>query len=293
MNLENSHKTVTSFVLRENKTSKITPLKNKQSAQSGAVFLVGAGPGDPDLLTVKALRLLQTCDVIVFDNLVSQKIRDLFSPQAEIVYVGKAKGDHSTSQCEINRILIKKAKQGLTVCRLKGGDAFVFGRGSEEMLALKEQHIKVEIVPGITAAAGCGSYAGIPLTHRGLAQGCTFVTAHAEKTLDIKWQALAKLDHTLVFYMGLSKAALIETQLIEAGLDENTPVALIENGCCPEQRVISGSLKQLSALVVEQQVQSPALIMIGKVVALAEQLQWFNQQQSIASAVSELTQLSA
>ncbi len=293
MNLNNSHHAVTNFVLREQMTSNITSLKNKQSTQSGVVFLVGAGPGDPDLLTVKALRLLQSSDVIVFDNLVSEQIRALFPPQAETVYVGKAKGAHSASQSEINQLLINKAKQGLTVCRLKGGDAFVFGRGGEEILALKEQDIKVEIVPGITAAAGCGSYAGIPLTHRGLAQGCTFVTAHAEKTLDIKWQALAKLDHTLVFYMGLSKATLIETQLINAGLDENTPVALIENGCCPEQRVITGSLKQLSALVDEQQVQSPALIMIGKVISLAEQLQWFNQQQSIASAVNELTQLSA
>ena len=293
MNLYNSNNALTNFVLGENISTNITSIKNKKSTPSGVVFLVGAGPGDPDLLTVKALRLIQTCDVIVFDNLVSQQIRQLFCAQSEILYVGKAKGKHSISQSEINQLLINKAKQGLTVCRLKGGDAFVFGRGSEEMLALKEQHITAEIVPGITAAAGCGSYAGIPLTHRGLSQGCTFVTAHAQKTLDIKWQALAQLDHTLVFYMGLSKATLIETQLIKAGLDEHTPIALIENGCCPEQRVITGSLNQLSTLVLEHQVKSPALIMIGKVVSLAEQLQWFNAQPSMSSAVNELTQISA
>ena len=293
MNIQKSNNVVTTFVLHEKKGSDSISLKDKKPTDSGVVFLVGAGPGDPDLLTVKALRLIQKCDVIIFDNLVSKKIRELFSTQAEILYVGKAKGHHSITQSEINQLLINKAKQGLSVCRLKGGDAFVFGRGSEEMLALKEHNIKAEIVPGITAAAGCGSYAGIPLTHRGLSQGCTFVTAHAEKTLDIKWQALAKLDHTLVFYMGLSKAELIETQLIKAGLDKNTPVALIENGCCPQQRVITGDLNQLSSLVQTQQIKSPALIMIGKVISLAEQLQWFNEKPSIDSAINELTQLSA
>jgi uroporphyrin-III C-methyltransferase len=293
MDLQKSNNIVTNFVLHEKISTNITALSNKKPSPSGTVFLVGAGPGDPDLLTVKALRLIQTCDVIIFDNLVSEQIRQLFSAQAEVLYVGKAKGNHSSTQSEINQLLINKAKQGLSVCRLKGGDAFVFGRGSEEMLALKEHNIKAEIIPGITAAAGCGSYAGIPLTHRGLSQGCTFVTAHAEKTLDIKWQALAKLDHTLVFYMGLSKAELIETQLIKAGLDKNTPVALIENGCCPEQRVITGHLNQLSSLVETQQIKSPALIMIGKVISLAQQLQWFNEKQSLDSAINELTQLSA
>ena len=293
MNLHNNSNALTNVILGGKITTNITSINNKKSTPSGVVFLVGAGPGDPDLLTVKALRLIQNCDVIIFDNLVSQQIRQLFGAQAEILYVGKAKGNHSITQSEINQLLINKAKQGLSVCRLKGGDAFVFGRGSEEMLALKEQNITAEIVPGITAAAGCGSYAGIPLTHRGLSQGCTFVTAHAQKTLDIKWQALAELDHTLVFYMGLSKATLIETQLIKAGLDEHTPIALIENGCCPEQRVITGCLNQLSTLVLEHQVKSPALIMIGKVVSLAEQLQWFNAQPSMSSAVNELTQISA
>ena len=157
------------------------------------------------------------------------------------------------------------------------------------MLALKQQAIQVEVIPGITAASGCASYAGIPLTHRGLSQGCTFVTAHAEKTLDIKWQALAQLDHTLIFYMGLSKAELIEKQLIEAGLDENTPVAFIENGCCPEQRVITGTLAQLAMLVGKHQIKSPSLIMVGKVVALTKQLQWVNQQSSIDNVINQLS----
>lgn len=255
----------------------------------GMVSLVGAGPGDPDLLTVKALRVVQQADVIVYDNLVSEQIRDLFPSNSEALYVGKKKGMHSFSQAQINQLLINKASQGLSICRLKGGDAFVFGRGGEEMLALKNAGIDVEIVPGITAAAGCSSYAGIPLTQRGIAQGCTFVTAHAEKELSVQWQALADLDHTLVFYMGLTKAKFIQTNLLTAGLDKHTPVAFIENGCCPEQRVISGTLQQLSELVNLHQIQSPALIMVGKVIALAEQLQWIQQQSSINSAISQLS----
>ena len=263
--------------------------KKNNLSPLGLVSLVGAGPGDPDLLTVKALRVIEQADVIVYDNLVSAQIRTLFPDSAEQLYVGKIKGAHSLKQAEINQLLIEKAQQGLNVCRLKGGDAFVFGRGGEEMLELKALGIEVQIVPGITAAAGCSSYAGIPLTHRGLAQGCTFVTAHAEKELSIKWQALAALDHTLVFYMGLSKAGLIETQLIQAGLDQNTPVAFIENGCCPEQRVITGTLQQLASLVNEHQIKSPALIMVGKVVALSEQLQWLDQQVNIESAINQLS----
>lgn len=274
-------------------SNKIASIKQKISHTFGRVSLVGAGPGDPDLLTVKALRSIEQSDVIIFDNLVSEQIRALFPKHCEAIYVGKAKGAHSSTQDQINQLLIKKAKSGLNICRLKGGDAFVFGRGGEEMLLLKEAGIKVEIIPGITAAAGCSSYAGIPLTHRGLSQGCTFVTAHAEKKLDIQWQALAKLNHTLVFYMGLSKAHLIETQLQKAGLDKNTPVALIENGCCPEQRVITGSLAQLAHLVTEQQVKSPALILVGEVVSLSEQLQWINDNTSIYDEVKEPMVLSA
>lgn len=274
-------------------SNNVSSIKQKSSCSFGKVALVGAGPGDPDLLTVKALRSIEQADVIIFDNLVSEAIRELFPVHSETLYVGKAKGAHSSTQDEINQLLIEKAKLGLNICRLKGGDAFVFGRGGEEMLLLKEQGIKVEIIPGITAAAGCSSYAGIPLTHRGLSQGCTFVTAHAEKELGIQWQALAKLKHTLVFYMGLSKAQLIETELQNAGLDKNTPVALIENGCCPEQRVITGTLKQLANLAIEQQVKSPALIMVGEVVSLSQQLQWINDNTSVYDKVKERLILSA
>jgi len=289
MTVQESKSAVVRFNSGEMRAKKSAPEQRNNRPQSGIVSLVGAGPGDPDLLTLKALRVIEQAEVIIYDNLVSQAIRGLFPRTAESIYVGKIKGAHSFSQSDINQLLIDKSQQGLNVCRLKGGDAFVFGRGGEEMLRLKEQGIDVQIVPGITAAAGCSSYAGIPLTHRGLAQGCTFITAHGEKELDIKWRALAELDHTLVFYMGLSKAQLIETELLQAGLARETPVALIENGCCPEQRVITGSLSELASLVTAHQIKSPALIMVGKVVALAQQLQWVNQQRSIESVINQLS----
>ncbi|GLS92250.1 hypothetical protein GCM10007916_33200 [Psychromonas marina] len=289
-------KNISDVVVLPSSSSRSANTKPKQHQNTdqlnhhlGYVSLVGAGPGDPDLLTVKALRVIEQADVIIYDNLVSEEIRALFPLKTETHYVGKMKGFHSSTQSEINQLLKQKASQGLNVCRLKGGDAFVFGRGGEEVLELKAMGVQVEIVPGITAAAGCSSYAGIPLTHRGLSQGCTFVTAHAEKELSIKWQALANLDHTLVFYMGLSKAELIETQLTKAGLDINTPVAFIENGCCPEQRVITGTLEQLASLVNKHQIKSPSLIMVGKVVALAEQLQWVEQHSNIDSVIKQLS----
>ncbi len=245
-------------------------------AASGRVVLVGAGPGDPDLLTLKALRVIQTADIILYDRLVSRDIRALFPATTSALYVGKSKGHHCVPQAELNQLLIDKAQAGLTVCRLKGGDAFVFGRGAEEMLALKQAGIPVDVVPGITAASGCSAYAGIPLTHRSVAQGCTFVTGHAEKTLDIDWASLAELKHTLVFYMGLSSASAIQNNLLANGLVETTPVALIENGCCDNQRVITGTLNTFVELIATETVQSPALIVIGDVVALANDLAWFD-----------------
>lgn len=243
----------------------------------GKVDLVGAGPGDPMLLTLKAVECIERADVIVYDRLVSKEIRARFPADTQAMYVGKAKGEHSVSQEAINNLLVELAWQGKTVCRLKGGDAFVFGRGSEEMLALKAADVPVEVVPGITAAAGCTSYAGIPLTHRGYSQGCTFVTGHAEQSLDLNWHALAQLDHTLVFYMGVSKSAMIRDKLLAGGADPNTPVALVEKGCCPEQRTVTGLLQHLPELVQRHQVVSPALIIVGEVVALSEQLQWVSQ----------------
>lgn len=290
MTLDNINNTTNTLLICECNISSnnVTSIKKTNNC-FGSVFLVGAGPGDPELLTLKALKVIQKAEVIIFDNLVSQEIRDLFPASAELIYVGKKKGAHSYTQEKINQLMIDKSKQGFTVSRVKGGDAFVFGRGGEEMLLLKEQGIEVEIVPGITAAAGCSSYAGIPLTHRGMAQGCTFVTAHGEKEIDIQWESLAKLDHTLVFYMGLSKAKMIESQLIKAGMDLKMPIAIIENGCCPEQRVITGTIKQLSSLVTKHQIKSPSLIMVGKVVSLSKQLQWVKTQTSVDSLINQLS----
>ncbi len=258
------------------------------ASRPGTVSLVGAGPGDPDLLTVKALRVIQQADLILFDRLVSEDIRALFPASTPAIYVGKVKDRHSIPQDQLNELLVTKARQGLNVCRLKGGDSLVFGRGSEEMLRLKKDGIEVELVPGITAASGCTTYAGIPLTHRGLSQGCTFVTAHAEKDLNVSWSALAGLNHTLVFYMGLSKAGMISSELIEAGLNPATPIAFIENGCCPQQRTIVGALSEMTELVERESIKSPALIVVGETVKLSEQLQWFSNLSE-----PEIQQLSA
>lgn len=256
-----------------------TPRK-KRPEPPGKVWIVGAGPGDPGLLTVKALQTIQQADAILFDQLVSQDIRDLFPASTPAIYVGKKKGAHSISQEGLNNLLVEKAQQGLNVCRLKGGDALVFGRGGEEMLQLTQAGIKVELVPGITAASGCSSYAGIPLTHRGLSQGCTFITAHAEKNLGINWQALASLNQTLVFYMGLTKARMIRRNLIGHGLNSSTPCAVIENGCRSNQRVFRAELRELEELILNNAIQSPSLIVVGNVVALADQLQFVRDELS-------------
>lgn len=247
--------------------------QNHRPSTSGKVFLVGAGPGDPDLLTIKALRAINNADIICFDQLVSEEIRAIFPVGTPTIYVGKIKDHHSISQAELNQLLIAQARQGLTVCRIKGGDPFVFGRGGEELLELRQAGVDAEVIPGITSASGCSTYANIPLTHRGLSQGCTFVTAHAEKTLDVNWQALAQLNHTIVFYMGVTRAGVISEQLRAAGLAASTPVAIIENGCRSDQRVLIGELDQLANLIADQGVKSPALIIVGQVVSLAEQLQ--------------------
>ncbi len=252
----------------------------------GLISLVGAGPGDADLLTVKALKCIQAADIIVYDNLVSDEIRTLFPADTLALYVGKAKGQHYLSQDEINDLLIDRAKQGFSICRLKGGDPFVFGRGGEEMLALKAEGISVEVVPGITAGIGASTYAGIPVTHRGVSQGCTFVTAHGEKSLDLDWQALAKLQHTLVFYMGLSKLPLINEQLSKHGLSVDTPAALIERGCQKSQRVFTTTLSELSNVAKEHDLQSPSLVVVGHVVSFAEPMHWFGSTLN-NSAVSD------
>ncbi|MCE3251029.1 MAG: cobA [Cellvibrio sp.] len=271
---------MTSFFKASVETLPSAMLKQRSDAnerakkiRAGKVWLVGAGPGDAELLTVKALRAINTADIIFYDYLVSADIRALFPRNVPAHYVGKAKNQHSIAQEDLNQLLVKQAQLGLTVCRIKGGDPFVFGRGGEELLELRTAGIEAEVIPGITSASGCSTYADIPLTHRGLSQGCTFVTGHAEKSLDVNWGALAQLNHTLVFYMGLSSAEEIAAKLLAGGLAADTPVAIIENGCRKDQRDIISTLNEFPAAVIREQVQSPALIIVGEVVRMKEKLQ--------------------
>ncbi|WP_084419309.1 uroporphyrinogen-III C-methyltransferase [Photobacterium sp. J15] len=245
---------------------------NKQ----GFVSLVGAGPGDPDLLTVKAFRLLQQADVVVYDRLVSNEILALVDADAERIYVGKQLDYHCVPQEQINQILAEQAEQGKHVVRLKGGDPFIFGRGGEELDLLAERNINYEVVPGITAAAGCTAYSGIPLTHREHSQSVQFITGHVKKDGEnIDWASLAKANHTLVFYMGLKQSSVISQKLLEHGLDASTACAIIEKGTTPEQRVFTSSLAELPT--VAKDAVSPSLIVIGSVTSLHHKLSWFNQ----------------
>ncbi|EMQ2878268.1 uroporphyrinogen-III C-methyltransferase [Vibrio navarrensis] len=240
----------------------------------GFVSLVGAGPGDPDLLTVKGYRVIQQADVVVYDRLVSAEIIALASENAERIYVGKKLDYHCVPQEQINQILVDKALEGKRVVRLKGGDSFIFGRGGEELEALAEHSIRFEVVPGITAAAGATAYAGIPLTHRDHAQSVQFITGHIQKDgKEIEWASLAQANTTLVFYMGLKQSGYIAQKLLENGLDANMACAIIENGTRREQKVLRGALQDLPALA--QQAVSPALIVVGSVTALHEKLKWF------------------
>ena len=242
------------------------------SSEYGKVFLVGAGPGDPDLLTVRAMRIIESCDLILYDHLVSEPIRELFPVGTPAIYVGKCKERHSIAQEELNDLLVKWSRQSKCIARIKGGDPFVFGRGSEEMLALRMAGVDVEVIPGVTSASGCSTYAGFPLTHRGLATGCTLVTAHTRNGDSPNWRALAALDHTLVFYMGLTKAGEISKGLTAAGMSHSTPVAIVENGCRIDQRTLVSTLRHLPNTVNAEDVKSPALIVVGDVVALRDAL---------------------
>lgn len=246
----------------------------------GEVYLIGAGPGDPDLLTFKALRLLQKADVVVYDRLVPQAIVDLARREAERIYVGKRRNVHSLPQPEISRLLAKLATQGRKVARLKGGDPFIFGRGGEEIEMLAHAGIPFQVVPGITAASGCAAYAGIPLTHRDHAGSVRFIAGHTrDGQLDLDWAGLARSRETLVFYMGLTNLETICVQLIAYGLAADTPAALIERGTTPQQRVHVATLADLPMRVVAMGAVSPALLIVGQVVRLHASLNWFGDDQ--------------
>ncbi|WP_313626782.1 siroheme synthase CysG [Kosakonia sp.] len=244
------------------------PLDNR-----GEVVLVGAGPGDAGLLTLKGLQQIQQADVVVYDRLVSDEIMNLVRRDADRVFVGKRAGYHCVPQEEINQILLREAQSGKRVVRLKGGDPFIFGRGGEELETLCHAGIPFSVVPGITAASGCSAYSGIPLTHRDYAQSVRLVTGHLKTGGELDWANLAAEKQTLVFYMGLNQAATIQAQLIEHGMQADMPVALVENGTSVQQKVVSGDLTQLGELA--HQVQSPALIIVGRVVGLRDKLKWF------------------
>jgi uroporphyrin-III C-methyltransferase/precorrin-2 dehydrogenase/sirohydrochlorin ferrochelatase len=234
------------------------------------VHLVGAGPGDPDLLTLKAHRLLQRADVVVYDRLVSHEVLALARRDAERIYVGKRRAHHCMAQSEINERLVALARAGKSVVRLKGGDPFVFGRGGEEIEALTAAGVAVEVVPGITAALGCAASAGIPLTHRDHAQACVFVTGHTrDGELKLDWPMLARPRQTVVIYMGAESSSLIARQLLQHGLAPRTPVALIENGTTDRERRVVGSLATIERQAMRAQLSGPTLFMIGEVVGLA------------------------
>ena len=247
-----------------------------EAEKTGEVALVGAGPGDPDLLTFRALRLMQQADVVLYDRLVSKEVLDLVRREAEQIYVGKKRDYHSVRQEEINQTLADLAKEGKRVVRLKGGDPFIFGRGGEEIATLAEQGIPFQVVPGITAASGCASYAGIPLTHRDYAQSVRFVTGQLKDgTIDLDWNILAQPQQTIVIYMGLQGMPVICEQLIKHGAAASLPVALVQQGTTIHQQVITGTLSTLPEVIDGKEVHAPTLLIVGEVVSLHEQLAWF------------------
>lgn len=249
-----------------------------QEGMQGEVYLVGSGPGDPDLLTFRALRLMQQADVVLHDRLIPDGILNLVRRDAERVYVGKKPGDHTMRQEEISQMLITLSKQGKRVLRLKSGDPFVFGRGGEEIEALAQEGISFQVVPGVSAANGCAAYAGIPLTHRDHAHSCVFVTGHMKDgSIDLNWQQLVQPGQTLVVYMGLTSLPELTAKLIEHGADPDTPSAIVDNGTREGQLVVDGTLNDIADKGVKAKLGGPAVIIVGSVVKLREKLSWFNR----------------
>ena len=257
-----------------------------QSAR-GKVWLVGAGPGDVELLTMKAWRVLRSADAVLYDALVSQDILDLIPSDAEKIAVGKRAGKHSAAQDEINQLLVTKAYTRKNVVRLKGGDPFIFGRGGEELQTLVEAGVEFEVVPGITAASGTSAYAGIPLTHRDHAQGVTFITGHCQlESRPMDWQGYANPNNTLVVYMGILNADIIKQGLIGAGRAPSTPVAIVSKATTQAQRVFVGELAALEQLAASPELQMPALMIIGEVVSLSQTLNWFEPKSTSVAATT-------
>jgi len=270
--------------------AQLNQMLDAKAEPEGEVYVVGAGPGDPELLTLKALQLMQQADVVVYDYLVSDEIMELVRRDADLVCVGKRLGDHSVAQEDTNQMLVDFAKQGKKVCRIKGGDPFIYGRGGEEVQVLAANNVNYQIVPGITAAAGCSAYAGIPLTHRDHAQAIQFVTGHCKKDgQELDWQSLAKAHQTLAIYMGVIKSPHIQAELLKHGRSATTPVAIIENGTRKNQRVVTGQLGELADLIERNSVISPALLIIGEVASLHEQLHWFGEKAQTSSFAQPLT----
>jgi uroporphyrin-III C-methyltransferase len=257
----------------------------------GKVYLVGAGPGDPDLITVKGVRCIQEADVILYDRLVNKELLSYANPQCELIYCGKLPNYHSMKQETINSFLVKHALKGKTVTRLKGGDPFVFGRGGEEAEALAKNQVYFEVVPGITSGIAAPAYAGIPVTHRGISSTFAFVTGHRKKGEDeeLKWDSLAKGIDTLAIYMGVGNIPYICSKLIDNGKSKETPVALVHWGSLDDQRTVTGTLSTIVDIVKREKIENPSMIVVGEVVRLREQLNWFEQLHEEQQNISVLS----